>query len=124
MMSFKAISNTLQAMQYYEELAVEDYFEFGGEPAGYWLGQLQSFLYLTGQLRNGELGKMLQGYHPITGDSLASNAGPDHKGGWDMTFSAPKSVSVAWALADAETKTAIQNAQKKAVEAGIKFLEQ
>lgn len=123
MMSFKAISNTLQAMQYYEELAVEDYFEFGGEPAGYWVGQLQSALYLNGELCSGELGKMLQGYHPTSGEALASNAGIDHKGGWDMTFSAPKSVSVAWALADQETRTAIQAAQKKAVEAGIKFLE-
>lgn len=124
MMSFKSISNSSQAALYYESLATEDYYELGGEPAGYWSGQLQSALYLTGQVQTGELGKMLQGYHPITGETLSSNAGPDHKGGWDMTFSAPKSVSVAWALADVETKTAIQNAQKKAVEAGIKFMEQ
>ncbi|MCT9515821.1 relaxase domain-containing protein [Acinetobacter baumannii] len=123
MMSFKSISNTTQAAQYYENLAVEDYYELGGEPVGYWLGQLQSALYIAGQVQTGELGKMLQGYHPITGEALASNAGPDHKGGWDMTFSAPKSVSVAWALANPETKTAIQNAQKKAVEAGVRFLE-
>lgn len=123
MMSFKSISNATQAAQYYDDLAVEDYYELGGEPAGYWLGQLQSLLYLSGRVQTGELGKMLQGYHPITGETLASNAGESHKSGWDMTFSAPKSVSVAWALADAETKTAIQNAQKKAVEAGVRFLE-
>ncbi|RDC51524.1 conjugative relaxase [Acinetobacter sp. RIT592] len=123
MMSLKSISNTVQAAQYYESLATEDYYELGGEPAGYWVGQLQSALYLNGELCSGELGKMLQGYHPTSGEALASNAGIDHKGGWDMTFSAPKSVSVAWALADQETRTAIQAAQKKAVEAGIKFLE-
>lgn len=124
MMSFKSISNSSQAATYYESLATEDYYELGGEPAGYWLGQLQSAMHLNGDVQVGELGKMLQGYHPTSGEALASNAGSDHKGGWDVTFSAPKSVSVAWALADAETKTAIQNAQKKAVEAGIKFLEQ
>lgn len=124
MMSFKSISNNVQAAHYYESLATEDYYELGGEPSGYWVGKLQSTLYLNGELCSGELGKMLQGYHPTSGEALASNAGPDHKGGWDMTFSAPKSVSVAWALADAETKIAIQNAQKIAVEAGIKFLEQ
>lgn len=123
MMSLKSISNTVQAAQYYESLATEDYYELGGEPAGYWVGQLQSALYLNGELCAGELGKMLQGYHPTSGEALASNAGIDHKGGWDMTFSAPKSVSVAWALADHEPRTAIQAAQKKAVEAGIKFLE-
>lgn len=123
MMSLKSISNTVQAAQYYESLATEDYYELGGEPAGYWVGQLQSALYLNGELCAGELGKMLQGYHPTSGEALASNAGIDHKGGWDMTFSAPKSVSVAWILADQETRTAIQATQKKAVEAGIKFLE-
>lgn len=123
MMSFKSISNATQAAQYYEDLAVEDYYELGGEPAGYWLGQLQSLLYLSDRVQTGELGKMLQGYHPITGEALASNAGTDHKAGWDMTFSAPKSVSVAWALANDETKVAIQNAQKNAVKSGIRFLE-
>lgn len=123
MMSFKSISNSSQAALYYESLATEDYYELGGEPSGYWVGALKSAMYLAGEVKNGELGKMLQGYHPITGEALASNAGLDHKGGWDMTFSAPKSVSVAWALANAETKTAIQNAQKKAVAAGVRFLE-
>ncbi|SEL34644.1 MobF family relaxase [Acinetobacter sp. DSM 11652] len=123
MMSFKSISSSSQVATYYESLATEDYYELGGEPSGYWLGQLQSTLYLNGELSLGELGKMLQGYHPISGEALASNAGESHKSGWDMTFSAPKSVSTAWALADAETKTAIQNAQKKAVEAGVRFLE-
>lgn len=122
-MSFKSISNSSQASTYYESLATEDYYELGGEPAGYWLGQLQSAMYLNGEVQVGELGKMLQGYHPTSGEALASNAGSDHKGGWDMTFSAPKSVSVAWVLADAKNKTAIQNAQKKAVEAGVRFLE-
>lgn len=124
MMSFKSISNAVQAALYYENLAVEDYYEFGGEPAGYWLGQLKSALYLDGELQLGELGKLLQGYHPVTGEAMASNAGTNHKGGWDMTFSAPKSVSVAWALASPEIRVAIQTAQKKAVEQGIKFLEQ
>src|SRR5690606_1845235 len=113
MMSFKSISSSSQAAKYYESLATEDYYELGGEPAGYWLGQLQSVMYLNGEVQVGELGKLLQGYHPTTNEALASNAGERHKSGWDMTFSAPKSVSVAWALADAETKTAIQNAQKK-----------
>ena len=123
MMSFKSISSSSYAATYYESLATEDYYALGGEPAGYWLGQLQSTLYLKDRIQVGELGKILQGYHPTTGEALASNAGIDHKAGWDMTFSAPKSVSVVWALANDETKAAIQNAQKKVVEAGIRFLE-
>ena len=119
MMSFKSISNSEQAVQYYESLATEDYYELGGEPSGYWLGQLRSTLYLNGEVSSGELGKMLQGYHPISGEALASNAGVDHKGGWDMTFSAPKSLSVIWALADQETRIAIQAAKKNQLKRGL-----
>lgn len=122
-MSFKPISNTVQAALYYENSAVEDYYELGSEPNSYWLGQLTAALYLDGQLHSGELGKLLQGFHPTTGEALASNAGGDHKGGWDMTFSAPKGVSVIWALADQATRIAIEYAQKKAVQQGVKFLE-
>lgn len=124
MMSFKPISSGQAVAQYYEDLAVEDYYEKGGEPPGIWLGSLRKNLYLQGQLQEGELANLLQGKHPSTGEILASNAGENHKAGWDMTFSAPKSVSVAWALGDDDTRRAIQQAQLKAVQAGLSFLEQ
>jgi len=39
--------------------------------------------------------------------------------GWDLTFNAPKSVSIEWALADAETRQAIQSAHDEAVKAAM-----
>jgi conjugative relaxase-like TrwC/TraI family protein len=54
---------------------------------------------------------------------LCQNPGEKHRPGWDLTFNAPKSVSVLWARADEQTKTLIQEAQKQAVLNALKLLE-
>lgn len=133
MLSFKQISTSSNAQsvsKYYEEMATaQDYYSSsspvaaGREPRGYWGGSLRADFFLNGELKKGELQKILEGFHPVTSEKLASNAGENHKNGWDFTFSAPKSASVAFATADFETRIAIQFAQKKAVSAGIEFLE-
>ncbi|WP_153116902.1 MobF family relaxase [Rhodocyclus tenuis] len=101
----------------------EDYYA-GEQDAGRWAGQLASALGLQGDLQQGELLRMLQGYHPRTGEALAYNAGDQHKAGWDLTFSAPKSVSSVWAVANEDTRAAIERAQEAAAIAALKFLEE
>ncbi len=44
--------------------------------------------------------------------------------GYDVTFSAPKSVSLLWARADVATRTVIMDAFANATEAGLRYLEQ
>lgn len=109
---------------YYEALAREDYYEAGGEPPGRWLGGLASEMGLAGNVAAGQLKAMFEGFHPGTGEALAKNAGAEHKSGWDLSFSAPKSVSTAWAVADVDTRAAIQAAQDRAVKSTLAFLEQ
>lgn len=74
---------------------------------------------------------------PVTGEALGHRpAGPrttviDHLGrarrasqavaGFDLTFSAPKSVSVAWALGDDDTRRRIHAAHRRALEAVIAY---
>lgn len=74
---------------------------------------------------------------PVTGEQLGrAPAGPgtvfvDHLGqvrkarqsvaGFDLTFSAPKSVSVAWALADEPTRARIHAAHRRALQAVIAY---
>jgi conjugative relaxase-like TrwC/TraI family protein len=43
--------------------------------------------------------------------------------GYDVTFSAPKSVSILWAVADAKTQREIADAVESAVDAGLRYLE-
>jgi conjugative relaxase-like TrwC/TraI family protein len=43
--------------------------------------------------------------------------------GYDVTFSAPKSVSILWAIADSRTQRQIAEAVESAVDAGLRYLE-
>jgi Ti-type conjugative transfer relaxase TraA len=118
-----AASSAGGVSRYYENLGREDYYTQGGEPPGYWLGHGAEQLGLSGTVRDGELLKLMQGYDPSTGTALARNAGAEHAPGWDATFSAPKSVSAIWAVADRDTQIAIQQAQQRAVSFAIGYLE-
>jgi conjugative relaxase-like TrwC/TraI family protein len=127
MLSFHSIgagADAAGAAQYYEDLAREDYYTTGGEPPGKWVGKFAQALNLDGQqVQKGQLIEAFSGFDPATGKPLARNAGPAHKPGYDLTFSAPKSVSVIWATADQATRQAISAAQQKAVEAAIAHAE-
>ncbi|WP_018293726.1 MobF family relaxase [Mariprofundus ferrooxydans] len=119
MLSISGIKNAA----YYENLATEDYYENGGEPAGRWQGTGADNLGLKSELQNGQLKQMLEGYHPKSGEALASNAGEDHRRGHDLCFSAPKSVSTVWASADEGLREQIQQAQAKAVGKAVEYIE-
>lgn len=110
--------------EYYEGLAREDYYTSGGEPPGKWVGSYAEKLGIAGkQVERGQLETAFAGYHPTTGGKIANNAGERHKPGYDLTFSAPKSVSVVWATADDATRRAISDAQQKAVERALAHAE-
>lgn len=111
------------AASYYENLAKEDYYTNGGEPPGRWIGEGASRLELSGNVQKGELDAALKGFDPKTGEALAKNAGEAHHGGYDLTFSAPKSVSVVWSAADQPLREAISQAQQNAVERAIALAE-
>jgi len=109
---------------YYINLATEDYYLQGGEPRGIWIGQGARDLHLTGIVERQSFSLLLHGYSP-DGKELIKNAGVgNHQAGWDITLSAPKSVSVVWSQADEPTRLAIQKAQQKAVEATLAFVEE
>ena len=121
MLSVSPIKN----VNYYENLARDDYYEKGGEPAGKYAGAGAEHLGLKGELSDGELGQMLQGFNPKTGKAIATNAGEDKRAGQDLCFSAPKAVSTVWgATTDESLRNAIQQAQQKSVEKAISYLEQ
>lgn len=121
MLSVKSIGSGGGGAAYYEGLAREDYYTEGGEPPGRWVGDYAREIGLEGEVRKGELGAAFAGFHPRNGEAIANNAGPDHKPGYDLTFSAPKSVSTVWATADRETQQAISAAQQRAVEKALDY---
>jgi conjugative relaxase-like TrwC/TraI family protein len=66
---------------------------------------------------------LMDGRHPGTGDWLRPpGAGGGRGGGIDVTFSAPKSVSTVWALADPWQREQIEAAHARAVEQTVLYV--
>lgn len=108
---------------YYASLAHEDYYHDGGEPPGLWHGRDATALGLVGTVDKDTFLKLCDGFSP-EGLPLTQNAGKEnHRAGFDLTFSAPKSVSVLWSQADPEVRREIQAAQLEAVKKALDYLE-
>jgi len=116
--------NKIQSIEYYSDLANEDYYLDGGEPNGEWAGKGAVLLGLRGAIDDAEYRNILKGRSPDGSEKLCSNDGVNHKPGWDLTFSAPKSVSVAWARSEQDLKEKIQKAHKDGVKAALSLLEE
>jgi hypothetical protein len=80
------------------------------------LGMLQDPI--TGE----HLGRLPRGKRMVFVDHLGRvRKAPQSVAGFDLTFSVPKSVSVAWALADEPTRARIHAAHRRAVEQVIGY---
>jgi conjugative relaxase-like TrwC/TraI family protein len=104
------------ASGYYLGLAGEDYYLEGGEPPGTWWGMEH------GQVRAEDLVALMRGER-ANGVQLVRPSMHGHQPGWDLTFSAPKSVSVLWAMSPPDVRASIQLMQQEAVEAALRYLE-
>lgn len=106
-------------------LAQSEYYLGGNEPPGIWIANGAGFGTLRGGTVERELFERLHAALGLGGKTLLSNGGGriDRVPGYDMTFSAPKSVSVLWALGDPDLRQRIEEAQAAAVEASIGVLE-
>jgi conjugative relaxase-like TrwC/TraI family protein len=102
----------------------EDYYSGEGEAEGCWLGDAAEDLGLQGKVDPEQLTAMLTGTNPASGEPLGlrhveGGAIP----GFDLTFSAPKSVSVLWALGGHPVAAEVKAAHAAAVEAGLDYLQ-
>ena len=105
--------------------AVEDYYSQGSEATpSQWLGSAAPALGLSGPVNRDDHLKTLQGLDPRSGEPLVQGAGANRKYAVDLTFSAPKSVSIAWAVGDEEIRRGIEAAQDRAVEKTLMFIEE
>ncbi|MCW3033359.1 MAG: TrwC relaxase [Solirubrobacterales bacterium] len=65
---------------------------------------------------------LMEGRHPAGGWLRKAGADGERGGGIDITFSAPKSVSIEWALTDDSTRERIEAAHSKAVTKTVQHL--
>ena len=109
---------------YYLNLAQEDYYLSGKEPPGFWLGEAAPLFGLLGLVKGDDFRYLLSGFGPTGESRLVHNAGsPKRRSGWDLTWSVPKSVSVAWSQAEASVRSVIEREVRAAVRRGISYLE-
>ncbi len=103
-----------------------EYYAGVGEAPGRWHGRgLEQLGLAAGAVvSERELEALFaRGLHPTTGTRLGRAWRTDGVTGFDLTFSAPKSVSALWALSDTATAGEAMAAHRAAVRAGLAYLD-
>ncbi len=113
------------AESYYLDQVVsglEDYYSEEGEAPGYWLASSHQ-LDLDGLVRPEDLRAVLTGVDPRTGEQL-HRAKNRKVPGWDLTFRAPKSVSILWGLGEPHVAAHVVAAHEAAVARAMAYMEE
>jgi conjugative relaxase-like TrwC/TraI family protein len=108
---------------YYVE-RVGDYYLDPSEPAGLWLGAGAEKLSLVGVVNDEAFLRVMGGEHPY-GEAipLGRRYGETSVRGFDVTASAPKSVSVLFAVSDDVVRRQVADAHDAAVRAMVGWIE-
>ena len=98
-----------------------EYYTAGEEPDGVWFNPKGLFgLADGGKVDSGDFHRLYNGFAPNTGGKLTQNAGSERRSaGLDLTFSADKSVSALWAVADPDLRSEIERAHNDAARVAL-----
>lgn len=109
--------------------ASNSYFTEGGTLRGQWHGQLARELGLAGEVTAEAFDRLSEGQHPQTGEQLiahrdtikqANGEELGHRAGWDLTFNAPKTVSLTALVGQDER---VRQAHRHAVQTALTEME-
>src|SRR5579875_740404 len=95
--------------------ASNSYFSQGGTLRGEWHGQLATALGLSGAVAGEAFDRLAEGQHR---DTIKTQSGEEvgHRAGWDLTFNAPKTVSLTALVGEDER---VREAHRSAVAAAL-----
>lgn len=133
MMTMSKSLGGAQAKEYYQQEysnAEANYYSEGNAIHGEWAGLLAEEWGLDGQVEQEQFERLVEGQDPHTGEQIIKHVesrtytnqhgeqvtNSEHRAGWDLTFSAPKSVSLA-ALVGGDER--LREAHRKAVDAAL-----
>jgi conjugative relaxase-like TrwC/TraI family protein len=102
---------------------VEDYYMGAGEAPGVWHGRWAEGLGLAGVVEADELRALIEGEHPTLGAPMLAGHRERTVKAYDLTMSAPKSVSLLWAFGDPSTSADVSIAVSAATTTALDFLE-
>lgn len=111
------------AGRYYTD-RLPSYYLDGEEPPGRWWGQATEHLGLHGQVDPEAFLAVMAGRDPATGEDLGRRFGERSVRGYDATFSAPKSVSLLFAVGGDLVRDQVVEAHDEAVESVLGWLEE
>ena len=117
---------TVEQSRYYERQVAQgrdDYYSGRGESPGRWTGAGAEALRVGGQVDDDAFMALMEGRDPGTGERLKRVGGRSKVAAFDLTFSAPKSVSVLFAIGEPALAGALVEAHKSAVDAAVGYLE-
>lgn len=101
----------------------EEYYLGAGEAPGRWVGSGCAGLGLAGEVGSAQLRSVLAGFSPAGERITTVSPGRARVAGFDLCFSAPKSVSVLWGLGDDAVSSAVRFAHDEAVGEALGYLE-
>ena len=117
MLSIYTLKSATQAANYYQQ---DNYYaKEGEEPQGVWFGQGAKLLNLSETVNVAEFTAKLEG--KLTDHIKVESTRKDHRPGYDLTFSAPKSVSILAIIGKDERVLA---AHRAALNHTLNYLEQ
>jgi conjugative relaxase-like TrwC/TraI family protein len=123
MLSIGRLGTTGGAEYYLAKVAnnVDDYYLGRGEAPGQWIGATSERLGLVRQVDAEALRNLLAG-KSATGGDLGARLSSERRPGYDLTFSAPKGVSLLWAFGPEHVRDAISDAHDRAIGAVLDHL--
>ena len=94
--------------------SVDDYYLGRGDAPGQWIGGASAALDLTGVVDSVMLRNLLDGRGGV-GEDLGIMRRSGRRPGFDLTFSAPKGVSLLWAFGSPEIQDVVSSAHDRAI---------
>jgi conjugative relaxase-like TrwC/TraI family protein len=115
-------------LEYYDAqvaAGVEDYYAGRGESPGRWRGCGAAAIGLPsgGRVQRHAFMALMRGRHPVDGSVLREIGARSKVSGFDLTWSAPKSVSVLFAIDDEDTVRHLLAAHEHAVDEALAYVE-
>jgi conjugative relaxase-like TrwC/TraI family protein len=97
----KPTTSDKAALDYFDNaLSRGDYHSEDGRTIGFWLGQGAAWLGLEGDVTREAFASLAQNRHPESGEPLTPRTKDGRRVGFDLTWDAPKSVTLAWLAGD------------------------
>ncbi|WP_286762456.1 MULTISPECIES: MobF family relaxase [Rhodopirellula] len=120
-------TNVAATRQYFDQVLTQGDYYLGQEVNGLWHGHGANLLGLGigSDVTKQQFSDLLLGKHPVNGTDLTQRSRKDRRPGMDLTFSVPKSVSLAWAINEDERLIdALREAVRETMECDVEPLMQ